>query len=236
MKHRTIAKVKNEALPGHVNAGRGQCHEVHCNPDKYMRVSPLKFRLSLSLPGEDAASEVAPEIEHLGPKAVEFARALNCLSRAGNRHAKEMLQRLGTCARQYRAQSRTAALKSIESSAILPIHLHPAARWKMDHAGLFSLELLLWFVHLRQKPRDEIIGSVAVGLPPFDKETAAKWWKLARICLVDIYPHLDRVEKLAELVQARSCRRSSVACSNYIQRKIGERFRSFAPPAAPYRI
>jgi hypothetical protein len=200
-----------------------------------MRDSPLKFRLCLDLPDEHLAWGVAPEIQHLGRNATKLANALHRLSGAENKHAKSALRLLRTYARKYRAQSAAKALKLIEDEEILPIDLHPSARWKLDNAGIFALQLLLWLRHLQRKPSDEVIGDAAAKLPYFDDQTVSDWWHLARICLKDIYPRPDRVVELAALAKDLRCKMSAVAVSNYIQRKIRERFESFAPPAVGYR-
>jgi hypothetical protein len=200
-----------------------------------MRESVLKFRLRLNLPDEHGAWGVAPEIQHLGRNATKLATALHRLSGAGDKHAKSALRLLHTYARKYRAESAAKALKSIEDEEILPIDLHPSARWKLDKAGIFALQLLLWLRHLQRKPSDEVIGDAAAELPSFDDHTARDWWHLARFCLIDIYPHPDRVVELAALAKDLRCETSAVAASNYIQRKIRERFESFAPPAVGYR-
>ena len=200
-----------------------------------MRESVLKFRLRLSLPDEHLAWGVAPEIRHLGGNAAKLATALHRLSGAGDKHAKSALRLLRMYARKYRAESAAKALELIEDEEILPIDLHPSARWKLDRAGIFALQLLLWLRHLQRKPSDEVIGDAAAKLPAFDDNTARDWWRLARICLLDIYPHPDRVVELAGLANNLRCETSPVATSNYIQRKIRERFQSFAPPAVGYR-
>jgi hypothetical protein len=200
-----------------------------------MRESPLKFRLRLNLPDEPLAWGVAPEIRRLSRNAAKLATALHRLSGAGDKHAKSALRLLRTYARKYRAEPAAKALKLIEDEEILPIDLHPSARWKLDKAGIFALQLLLWLRHLQHKPSAEVIGDRAAELPPFADHTARDWWHLARICLIHIYPHPDRVAELAALAKAPSCKMSAVATSNYIQRKIRERFESFAPPAKGYR-
>ena len=200
-----------------------------------MRESPLKFRLRLNLPDEHLAWGMAPEIRHLGRNATKLATALHRLSGAGDKHAKSALRLLRASARKYRAELAAKALKSIEDEEILPIDLHPSARWKLDKAGIFALQLLLWLRHLQRKPSDEVISDAAAKLPSFDERTAREWWRLARICLIDIYPHPDQMVEFAALAKDLRRETSAVATSNYIQRKIRERFESFAPPAVGYR-
>lgn len=184
----------------------------------------------------DTLQEVPSAVKRLGTKPSQFALALIRLSDAGSGEAKSRLCALRRAARRYEGLPAPNALKAIERDNTVPIDLHRSARWMLDAAGLFALQLVLWFWHAQRTPsRYGIYGTVAAGLPPFDSDTAKRWWKLGHDALIRTYPKPEKVPELVALVKARSCRRSAVRTRNYILRKLRERLLGFAPPPVSYR-
>jgi hypothetical protein len=172
-------------------------------------------RLHLSwLPETVVARADVPAVvrEYLGAKATEYARALSALAQAGNKEASVALKLL----QQHASQS--------------PVYWKTDAKWKMDALGLVSLQLLLWIWQAQHKPeRYGGFGIAALTLAPFSRQTAHRWWRLARDTLLHFYRHPEQVPQLRNLVTAQSCRDSDVTARTHIIRKLRERFLSFAP-------
>src|SRR6185437_3597832 len=105
--------------------------------------------------------------------------ALARLDQLGNPEAHEALTALTNVLSRIGspAPSRDEALKQLKDADACPVNIHPVARWNMDGAGQFALELLLWLWCARQMPRQySRWGEYAHQLPFFGIDTAGKWW------------------------------------------------------------
>jgi hypothetical protein len=69
---------------------------------------------------------------------------------------------------------------------------------------------------------------MADKLPPLDKNSAPKWWEVAKDVLLNSYPKPLEVAELADLVKGRQKRRYPSRLQEAIFSKLEKRFLSFA--------
>jgi hypothetical protein len=176
----------------------------------------------------------APDsISALGKKASEYANALARLDQLGSPEAHEALAALTNALSGIGSPtlSRDGALKQLKDADSCPVNIHPTARWKMDDAGQFALELLLWLWRARQIPRRYgRWGECAHQLPFFEIDTAEEWWALARGVMTDSYQKPQTLPELRALAVSQNSRSNAMAARNEIVRKLRDRFASFARP------
>jgi hypothetical protein len=118
----------------------------------------------------------------------------------------------------------------------LPLRLDSKAqwaRWIKDDAGRFAWQLL-WYVWRARSENNRwglIYGdfsNMVDELPPLDKHSAPKWWKVAKAALLYSYPKPLEVAELAALVKGRRARRYPSRLEEAILSKLENRFLSFA--------
>lgn len=127
-------------------------------------------------------------------------------------------------------------LAGLELGKALPMSLDPLSKWKVDPASGIAVDLLEYISNLRaiSKVRrcDEYgtFGEAARSLPEFDnKDSAEKWWELAKALLLKTYQNPERLPEFSELVTAKTHRSSPGRMKQRILRIIQDRFISLAP-------
>lgn len=107
------------------------------------------------------------------------------------------------------------------------------ARWVKDDAGKIAWHLL-WYVWRARSENNRLgfdygdFSKMADELPPLDKSSAPKWWKVAKAALLHSYPKPLDVTELAALVKGRQKRRYPSRLEEALFFKLEKRFLSFA--------
>jgi hypothetical protein len=129
-----------------------------------------------------------------------------------------------------------ALLKGLQLGADLPLRLDPRAQWARwigDESGKIAWQLL-WYVWRTRSENNAwgfdfgIFSKMADALPPLDKRSAPKWWKVAKEALLYSYPKPLEVPELAALVKGRKMRRYPSRLQEAILSKLEKRFLSLA--------
>ncbi len=190
-----------------------------------------------------AKSAVPKIVARQGTKATRLAEVLIRLCEAGNQNATTAFR---TLVNECRRGDARRGIRAVEDA--VHVDLDCGARWVMDRAAELALELLLWLCHYRDNPErcpSRVVTFIA-PLPPFDSDTAPRWWRIALLVLLDSYPQLEVSPELlprktrrktvrSRRVMARKPKPTPVKPRRKIIRKIHDRFISFAPPPPGYR-
>jgi len=189
------------------------------------------------IPRQKRRPQSVPKLPHsaadLGRKAIEYCAALERLVRLGHEEARtalicffEALHKIET-----HRNPRKTLLTQVEDADATPVTVHSMAHWKLDSAGSFALELLLWLWCARRVPHEYgAWGQIAQKLPIFEIDTADVWWDRALGAYTDSYQKPQGVPELRSLITARYSLADSIKLRNAIARKLRDRFRSFARP------
>jgi hypothetical protein len=187
--------------------------------------SPYPFRFYHVQPPK---APLPPEINSKGARAVRYATCLIQLREAGNRSAAIALDVLvKECQPIVRPKKTQENVKGL----VTPVELDWGSRWRLDDAGRYALELLLWIWRMRHTPIIcRFMGGWAASLPEFNDETKSEWWELGHSILDDVYRSIEKCPELRALVSKPRKLKAGPSHRDPIIRAIRRRFYSFAPP------
>ena len=131
-------------------------------------------------------------------------------------------------------------LKTLELGEDTPLEISSGARWVNDAAHKIAFHLLndLWLCQRIERRKEEPpvpLGDLVDRLPPFNKDTALAWWKIAEQWLLFSYPEPESVAELDALVTAKTHRLSPGRRRERILEKIQKRFLALARIPDAYR-
>lgn len=120
-----------------------------------------------------------------------------------------------------------ALLEKIKLGNATGLQLDKYSKWKPDYAASVAFQLKR---HIERFRKEIVIDSddgkkvTRQPLPPFNKDSADQWWKVAECFLLGGYPKPEEIAELDALVTAKSKRKFPSTRRQAILEKIKARF------------